>query len=818
MAISKRNILILVSILFVATIKNAFAHPHHSPVRGTTLFESSDNRTDNFGGYGYVGTSEAEAYARFDFACSNEQVGEYYRCSSGLIYPWQDDPASMTSFVQRLYSPILLQRLREQMAEKIILEHAAFTPVASGASARRNWPASLPNCLQTTARATQLASLHQSLPAGMTPLKSLAAMNGAQRSNANKLNAMINANSSGNLIRAVMQHDQLNVRKEKFCPGSDGHSRNICADLTNQVNRIKESYPILFGTNDNPAPTSHLQSLHNAVYDVLGADTSGSETQRRQRGQMLYDSHTQIPSGAYAADEYKDFEAVVSTAVEQAYGASELPLFMRDTADSNQAEAFNNLNQSLESLQTNYRDNLAAELEAICTPAPGLSLQQIVQNHPNVVNQAMMDMSDSDQNMMRMVLCAESLVDDLAPLLQCGGITLGSNSTGEPQVSVDRTSSSWPYGSSNKYTITYPSGNVPPVIDMEINFPTSIRPRAEAHRYLDEFRTNIEGFYNCTGGNRPPQTFGPIRSGCLDFSDPTCTPDLVQTIPQMSCPPHPGMPPTRFNFKFTPQHLCQSGETAASDNCITSPASAAEPRMVLHHCYRAELSSPEDTDCAEVRNYSISTCANSTRRIVTTGRSVVNEDASEFDDYLNNIISPFAVTEPSNSSNRPPRNNCQKSNGTVIDNSTVDTSYCNSLSETASVAGQAFNCRQECLNAVTQCRMPSIQCWNDDMINSYCQGRLDRDTGRFDGPALTAGHPRFNRADSGNLTTSVDASTFIHEVGHILNLDDEYQDATYPFLPQGEEDSMMNGSAATDRFYPRHFNKMLEPVRCVGAP
>ncbi len=827
----KLTILIIVTFIVTFMSIKGWSHPHNSPVRAQLLMEDNDRSSNNLGGYGYIASSEAEAASSFEFGCSTQEINSYYRCGSGgAIHPRGDERDIIIRSIQDVFRPVILQRLREEMAEKLIFEHAALTSATTEGS-RPNWPTALPSCLEaasdrtgrlatTDARRSELATLHRSLPTGMTPLATIAALPANQRLRVNKFNAVINANSSGNLIRAMMLNDQLKKRKDYFCARST-YSGTVCTDLGNQIARIKSSYPSLYGTTANPVPTDHLNNMHNAIYDVMGASSSSRLAGRRIRGHLLYGIHSHIPSINFSADEYKDFEAAVSSRIEAAHNASAVAATNRTTPQMNQVLALDSLNQSISDLQTTWRNSMQAKMDAICSPSPGMQLADFVNGNPNVVRQLMADAGPADKDALRMVLCAENMRENLAPRPQCQGVTSSTNATGDV-VRVNRTSSSWPFENNNKYTLTYPTSPAgsPPTLRTEINFPISIRPRRVAQAFLDNFKTNVQGFYNCSAGNRPPDTFGPVTSGCLDpANSSSCTPDMIQTMPRISCPPHPNMPRINFDFTFTPKFLCLAGETPARNDCIRNSASVPQPRMIIHQCYRAELNGAAATNCDRVRRYSINQCQRAVRQTINSGgRAAVNADASELDDHLQNIIDPFPSSSSSSSSSPASTNTtslCLANAASPIDNSAADVSHCAAVSESAN--GTIPNCRRECITAVRECRRPGARCWSEAMITAHCEGRRNRTTGTWNNPPSPPGHSNFNRDDSGNLTTSIENTTFIHEVGHIMNLDDEYQDATYPFLPQGEDDSMMNRSTSTSRFYPRQFNKMLEPARCTGT-
>jgi hypothetical protein len=74
---------------------------------------------------------------------------------------------------------------------------------------------------------------------------------------------------------------------------------------------------------------------------------------------------------------------------------------------------------------------------------------------------------------------------------------------------------------------------------------------------------------------------------------------------------------------------------------------------------------------------------------------------------------------------------------------------------------------------------------------------------------------RYDRENADNYTLNSRSGTVIHEMAHALGLPDEYQDPAYPFLPQGEHDSIMNASNHPQAsFKSRHIKRLLEPLSC----
>ncbi|MBI3557078.1 MAG: hypothetical protein HY074_12515 [Deltaproteobacteria bacterium] len=97
-----------------------------------------------------------------------------------------------------------------------------------------------------------------------------------------------------------------------------------------------------------------------------------------------------------------------------------------------------------------------------------------------------------------------------------------------------------------------------------------------------------------------------------------------------------------------------------------------------------------------------------------------------------------------------------------------------------------------------------------DAKRTACSENCDRHV-------AAAGSPELNREDAGHYTANTGLGTVFHEVGHLLSLDDEYQNPAYSFNLLGEHDSLMNNSSGKSRIYPRHFRRMETPaLSCAG--
>ncbi|MBI2520251.1 MAG: hypothetical protein HYV97_07530 [Bdellovibrio sp.] len=803
-----------------------FAHPHGTPVRGSIVLDQESRFSRNKGGYGYIASSEAEAVANMSFACTQQNQNYYFQCfSHGLRLPesWFD------TYTPQYLQPIVLQRLREHMVEKIIHERAALS------TTRGNWPTSLPSaCMSPSsgydggkstspAESGRLLALHNSLPTTIySPVQLTAlgtALAEAKKSNdpvkvaraernldrANKFNSSVNSLSSGNIVRALTLHDQLSQAKKWFCAQTTDNHRNTCIDLTNQTDRIKDSYPILFQGSSSDVD-ARLGAIRNTLYDVLGAKSgSGSEAQRRAAGKAAYNSHTRFRSYNldYDSFAFQNFEAAMSQAVKEAKDASNKPEGDRSGKERRLAQAFAGLDQGLATLKDNYkRDIESSGLSNICS----LTLNDFFTKYPNVVRQAMADSPRDQQALMKLVYCQSGHSRSLDMTPQCHGVT-STNTADARVVSVNRQAATYPFFSATKYSITYPNTpvNAAPTLRMSVDFPTSIRPRDKFNEYLAQMQKNVNDFYNCSADTLKDASgarvshIGPITTGFFAFGNgEVADPDNQETV-QRKCPPHPGMPKVNFEITFVPKFLC----TPSDKHDCQKNDSIPEPKMVVHQCYNAELKK-HATDCAKVREHALKECGKRVKQVVATGMSNANADAVEFDDYLTNAIYPLSAQTMSVSFWT--QNHCAERK---ITTPVRQVSECASISD---------DCDKDACMAQALCRMPQIKigtrtCWTEDTMAKYCDGRL-----RTDGqphPAKPAGHPDFNRQDAGNLTPSTTLTTFVHEIGHAMSTDDEYQDSRYPFLPQGEHDSIWNSGGGDDgRIYPRHINKILEPGSC----
>ncbi len=704
----------------------AWGHPSHQPVRASFSAEP-EHYSPAIGGYGYYARSEAEAADAFRFGCSNAERLDYIARGCSRVIPTGTDPTTIVTDTMRAF---LLQRIREHEFESTALQLAAINPSRSN-------PPTLPSCLAPNA---ELSGLFASLPAAQPSDADIASATEPRKSQLAKFRVAGNTLTSGNLVRASMTYDKLKSAQDRRCgssASSSGAVNSICTDLQNQIQRLQASFPALFGTSVRAYQGTMVTlfsereraPLTNAVKQLLGSRNPAATTDadRVTRGGAIYNS----AMTADAADSLTNLEIQLAQAANEARNpTASTPTGLRPAMTS----ALSTLDGSVATIRSNYATSLSSQVSGICDR----NLADFLTQNPNTVRQALMDLPADQRLVAQAVLCQNSLFSTARPLRACEGVTRATSATGTT-TSVDRRDSSYPYGSSVRYQIDRPSSpaGAPPVISTELQIVVDPDvPGATAR--IAEMERQANAYYNCETGHSTSIASVP---GLID-------------VP--SCPRDPAManPRAEFRIRFR----------------AVSASAAREPKVNLHRCYRAELASPDDTNCDRVRGYRVTKC----RETIAMWQSQGSVGGSsrwgmDLDTLLASNISRAPVAVPSG----VPLTDQQKAERVYA----------------AAPAG---------------CNTPAnIMTAPAAAISTFCDC--------FPPPA---GDPANNRADSGNYTSNISAATVIHEVGHILALPDEYIDPTYAISSVGEHDSMMNHSSETARHYPRHIRMVLAAEGC----
>lgn len=182
-------------------------------------------------------------------------------------------------------------------------------------------------------------------------------------------------------------------------------------------------------------------------------------------------------------------------------------------------------------------------------------------------------------------------------------------------------------------------------------------------------------------------------------------------------------------------------------------------------------------------------------------------------EYVGSFTTPAQASAPENLT----RTSCAKS--PVVVDGRVTSYQVNYFIPAEPLPKGAFSVK------VHRCFRSEIGATNCESVRTYALNKLIQSRckiGDLDCQAMyqadvpTAGDPANNRANSGNYIMHQRLGTAIHEAGHLLGLADEYTDYMLPLNFLGEPDSVMRSSSIEKpRLYPRHFQKILEPMRCV---
>ena len=243
------------------------------------------------------------------------------------------------------------------------------------------------------------------------------------------------------------------------------------------------------------------------------------------------------------------------------------------------------------------------------------------------------------------------------------------------------------------------------------------------------------------------------------------------TKKEIDCPKYD---PPKAKFKFDIKILSKNEKTT--------------PSFYVHKCFRAGFSD----NCSEkAKNKSIDSCKNKLAKYDKKMNYSTLFPSKEFIKLVETKPTPFEKARKECYSQVPP-------------------TECEQLNE----------CEKEiCLSKICGA-FPKVDCVNQEVIQLSCSKQyrnskefISNPTPRGLNPIPPIDSPKWNRANSSNLTLDSSSRTIFHEVSHKLFLDDEYFDINnYPHPNYGEDDSIMRSGI---NLKPRHFDKMLEPLKCL---
>lgn len=688
-------------------LSHAHAHPRFHPVRPPEVAET--DLGEAHGGYGYVATSEAEALQSLLFSCSPNDRRRYLsaydpRCLTSNTGNAANDP---DRFITETMRALILDRVREHYFEYLTLQAASCTSNRSQAA----FP--VPSCLQGN---TELEELFQSLPPSQPSNQVIDSTPMPIRRTLSKFRAVGGQLTSGNVIRALIFSQHMETLQHTFCNDPDPVYQSECLDLRNQADRIRASFPVLF---QGRGAESRRNNILHSVEQLLGSRYPRANTPqaRQDQGHRLF----------VAAMQSNDQMAEANLERELAERAGEARAQSRNTSRSiNEAlsQSLRTLNDSVRDARNDYLSTLTQQVSGFC----GLSLDDFMRMHPNIVRQTLTDLPPSERNLAQAILCSLGVPADSNPRQNCIGVS-GARNSREQNARVQRMSFSFPYMSGIDYRISQNPPR-PPEIELTINVDTPLEG-AQAQSAITNLESQVNTFYNCQTGATRSQHLAPL-------------PEIA------SCPSDPAMAqnPVHFNIRF---HRLSANEPRN------------EPLVHLYNCYNVELPEDRRTNCNAIRNYHLSQCvADVALRRRVGNANVRARTGLDLDELLENIS--HAPSQP-----------------------VADT--------------------QAAANSSAEVSITNLRRMNSRQIQSYCNRTIALRTPES-----------LNRQDSSDYTIGQSPEVALHEVGHLLGLDDEYSDPSYPFLPLGEHNSLMgSASLSTARIYPRHLRQMLAPLSCPGV-
>jgi hypothetical protein len=124
----KNNLLHTLCILLTCLISIKLeAHPHGSPAKGFEVIDNEGWGHINYAGYGHLSSSEAEAVDILNKRCKSSQLNLNRECLNFYLQGGQD----FEKIAIQANGPLILQRLKELLVEKNLLELQALRPSSS---------------------------------------------------------------------------------------------------------------------------------------------------------------------------------------------------------------------------------------------------------------------------------------------------------------------------------------------------------------------------------------------------------------------------------------------------------------------------------------------------------------------------------------------------------------------------------------------------------------------------------------------------------------------------------------------------------------
>lgn len=758
-------------LVFLLNINSSLAHPGSkysglSPIRSTKIIGPNGEAKRLKSGYGFIiptgnSDSEAEAYELGAIDCSSEAQADYY-CQNNLPHKatWDD------SFISKYIDPITTDLIRKKWLERAILERAVLVKDEN----ILNFPAKdiWPSCIKGDF--LELKKVREDSYNLVKKIKSEKALQKADQQNRDKIKALTNTFSSGNLIHSFLFENELNTNLKEAIGNK---SNNEISDLKNQLNKFNDNPSILFSQSSESKINKVL--FQEAIGEFLGefdpATSGKGRPDKLKAGSQVLKAFHQAGVKGSSIDSFQKLEEHLFSLMSKA----QQPPFQARLAK---------LQNSIDQIKKRHIKNLENDWQKICQR----SLSDLVLKSPNTVRQVLVESAKNSSGPLKLSLCKNGLGSKLAPIKQCQGITKELDASGEPFFKANLTNFTFPYVSEVGYS--YFPKKSPPLVKLNMNMISEITPKEEFKKMISEWKNKLEDFYNCESG--VISNFGPVTSGDKLLGS-------EEIMKKRNCPSNPDMPKMRFEINLNPVHICNPPETG----CFKSFEEFTAPGFRINKCFRTELPSPQNRNCEEVRKYAIEKCVKELdQSIQTRGAS---SDVPEFDLLLKNKIDPIEKLDKKyqNACAGTPRFDpatCDQKKNICEKNICLAQAYCLEFPLWAKENGKYVVCANQ----------------ENDMKNKICDGRMTS-FGEIKKDPYPLGASEYDRENAGNLSTKTPLSVLAHEFGHRMGFNDEYEDPTYPIQVLGEESSIMNYTGPHVRLYPRHLKNIINIDKCFDT-
>ncbi len=569
---------------------------------------------ENHGGYGFLNTSEAEAGAAFQFSCSAQAQREYFGAACSRVF---DATVSPTAIVTDSMRAMALGKLREQALEYYYLQiRAAKTAQGQAAPAPTR-----PTCIPANSPVWARVSANTFTPGTQFDAKR---------------EAVEESLHGPNLAKALLYTERLEkgIQDNHCRDTSPGELDDKCTSLQYTKYRMQNSYPALWKYSlqgqgngarrlDVASETDAASGLKDTMAALIGARGAAPGTTlaaAKTRGEGFIalaakDGSSSHP-GAANITEYKDIEDRFDQALAAAQTAP---------AGSLLANALNDYNAALGVVQDDHATEMQREMNDICANPPAATDPLLATNNttqsifdlavmrPNIVRQALVDMSEPMRSLAKGVLCDSGAMPNIRRQPQCKGVS-GGPLPGATPVNIDRwKTNDFPYGSQNTFNIARPA--TPANAPYEVNLSVSMEVGADLngtdknHNGIPDemeckvkaWQQDVNGYLNCSTGTVPSivaaqnDDVSCSGSGSSGAASAAITPALGSGLPQ-NCPMNPGMtrtPNVHYNIQLKP---------------VVKNAHHPNPKPVvkIHKCFRAELG--ETATCNQVKTFGINQC------------------------------------------------------------------------------------------------------------------------------------------------------------------------------------------------------------------